>query len=213
MALFPPWSNSLFAGGLALIGATAAGALLVGWLYVRSPLNTGVDEPIAQPVVFDHRHHVADDGIDCRYCHYLVDDSPHAGVPPTSLCMNCHAQIWNNAALLEPVRASYFTDTPIVWSRVNGLPDHVFFDHSIHVNRGVGCVTCHGRVDQMASVHKAQPFTMQFCLDCHRNPEPFLRPRGAITAMDWTAPQPSLGARLAALNAIRPPTNCTGCHR
>src|SRR5207237_390956 len=140
-------------------------------IYVRTPFYTQQQDPVDQPVQFDHRHHVGDEGIDCRYCHYLVEKSPAAGVPPTSLCLNCHEQIWNKSPKLAPVRESYFADRPIVWNKVNKLPHFVYFNHSIHVRQGVGCVTCHGRVDEMAQVEKAQSLAMGWCLECHRHPD------------------------------------------
>jgi hypothetical protein len=214
MALFSPSSNSLFTTFLVLVLLFVVGGTLGLWLYVRTPYNTAEGEEIVQPVMFDHRHHVADDGIDCRYCHYTVDTSPFAGVPPTSLCMNCHAQIWSSSVQLAPVRNSYFTDQPLVWRRVNAVPDFVFFNHSIHVTRGVGCVTCHGRVDHMPAVYKAQPLTMQWCLACHRDPIPYLRPQDHITDMSWNpSEQIAIGAAIFKERKINPPTNCTGCHR
>ena len=214
-ALFPRWSNTAVRVAiLAIIAILIGGPLaLMGW--VRSPNVTGEDDPIEQPVQFDHRHHVRDDGIDCRYCHALADRSPYAGVPPTETCMGCHNQIWNDSPLLEPVRRSYFENRPIRWRRVNDLPDFVYFNHSIHVNKGVGCVTCHGRVDLMARVYKAEPLTMGWCLGCHREPESHLRPLARITDMDWKPeiPQRRLGQELKELYGIKELVNCTTCHR
>jgi len=193
-----------------LAGGVIGGVCLL-MVYMRTPYITKVGVPVGQPVMFDHRHHVVDDGIDCRYCHYTVEKERSAGMPPTSLCMNCHNQIWNSSPLLAPVRESYFTGKPIEWRRVHVLPDFVYFDHSIHVNKGVGCVSCHGRVDQMAQTEKAEPLTMIWCLDCHRNPAPNLRPQEAITAMDW---QPhGNGAELARQNHVQSLTHCSACHR
>ena len=214
-ALFPPWSDSLFR--LALGGAAAAlgGALLALMVYVRSPWKRHQDAPVPQPVQFDHRHHVQDDGIDCVYCHSTVTSSPTAGMPSTGKCMGCHSQIWNQSILLEPVRRSWFSGTPIPWNRVTSIPDFVYFNHAIHVNKGVGCVTCHGRVDQMPAVHKVAPMTMGWCLECHRLPEPHLRPLSAITDMGWDpgGERDAIGARLAKEYGVRHITNCTGCHR
>ena len=152
----------------------------------------GMEEPIEQPVQFDHRHHNADLGIDCRYCHSTVDKSPKAGVPSTEFCLNCHSQVWNESPKLEKVRRSQIEGKPIEWNKVNDVPDFVYFNHSIHVNKGVGCVTCHGRVDKMAAVQKAEPLTMRWCLDCHRNPGPNLRPVSEITNMAWEPPRTQL---------------------
>jgi hypothetical protein len=199
-----------------ITGATTAvgvPGLLMAW--VRTPYQTDRSQPIAQPVEFDHRHHTLDEGLDCTYCHYGAERSPYAGIPATSLCMGCHSQIWNNATLLEPVRASYINDIPIVWERVYRLPDFVFFNHAVHTRRGVGCVTCHGRVDEMARVYRVTTLSMSWCLACHRNPEGHLRPLDHITDMGWVAPtsQDELGRDIKRELGIDPPTNCSGCHR
>ncbi len=193
--------------GAALVGGPA---LLFAW--VRSPIHTLQGEAVEQPVDFDHRHHVRDDGIDCLYCHTDAERSPHAGVPATEVCMNCHAQIWTDSPLLEPVRASWFENEPIRWQRVNNLPDFVFFNHAAHVRQGVGCETCHGRVDLMANVTAQAPLQMKWCLDCHRAPARHLRPQDQITTMGYHA-APEVGRRLAAERQVNPPTYCTGCHR
>ena len=185
-------------------------ALLMAW--VRSPMQRDMNEPIAQPVEFDHRHHTRDDGIDCMYCHYDAERSPSAGVPETELCMGCHSQIWNESPLLEPVRRSYREKSPIVWNRVHNLPDFVFFDHSAHVNRGVGCETCHGRVDLMARVSQVEPMNMVWCLECHQDPTPHLRSPDRVTEMGYEAP-PEMGRRIEAMFDIDPGTHCTTCHR
>ncbi|MBF5046516.1 cytochrome c3 family protein [Aggregicoccus sp. 17bor-14] len=184
-------------------------------VLARSPLGVGSHEPVHQPVQFDHRHHAGDEGLDCRYCHDAVERSASAGLPPTSRCMGCHSQVWNESPLLEPVRASYFSGQSIPWNRVHRLPDFVFFNHSIHVNKGVGCVTCHGRVDSMPLVSQQAPLTMGWCLDCHRNPTPHLRPREAITSMTWRAPGDPAETGRAVQQAlhVEPRTNCTTCHR
>ena len=217
-ALFQPSSNTAFRLALFAIALLFGGGLIAGpMIYVRTPFYTQQQDPVDQPVQFDHRHHVGDEGIDCRYCHYLVEKSPNAGVPPTSLCLNCHAQIWNKSPKLAPVRESYFADRPIVWNKVNKLPHFVYFNHSIHVKQGVGCVTCHGRIDQMAQVEKWAPLTMGWCLDCHRNPERFLRPREEVTSMTFTPgsekEQLALGERLKADYHVATRTSCTTCHR
>lgn len=192
MALFPRWTNTV----ARVTGALTLGApvLILGllWLYVRTPFVTNQGLPIDQPVQFDHRHHVRDEGIDCRYCHTTVESSATAGMPSTQVCMSCHEQIWNKSKYLEPVRQAYFTNQPIQWERVHNLPDFVYFNHSIHVAKGVGCVSCHGRVDQMAVIQQGAPLTMGWCLSCHRDPIPHLRPQEFITSMTWT-PKQSLG--------------------
>jgi hypothetical protein len=184
-------------------------------LYARTPYARAMQEPVEQPIQFDHRHHTRDEGIDCRYCHNTVDRSPAASVPQTQLCLNCHSQVWNKSPLLEPVRESFFKNTPIKWNRVNQLPEFVYFNHSIHVNKGVGCVSCHGRVDTMPAVEKATPLTMGWCLECHRRPEANIRPVEEVTNMEWQ-PQgdPEEAGRLqAAKNNVHTRTSCTTCHR
>jgi hypothetical protein len=215
LPLFPKWTNNLARLSLALLALIPAVALGFSWVWVRSPLRTGQNQPIAQPVQFDHRHHVVDVGIDCRYCHQTVETSSSAGVPPAELCMNCHSQIWNKSPKLEPVRQAFFSGQPIPWHRVNKLPDFVYFNHSIHLAKGVGCVTCHGRIDEMAEVAQGEPLTMEFCLNCHRNPEPQLRPKEYLTDMAWKPVEDPtvLGARLAEENHVHSRTSCTTCHR
>src|SRR6266496_5077831 len=156
---------------------TAAFALWTCIQIQRSPYVTyaGIARP--QPAPFSHQHHVAAIGIDCRYCHTSVETSAFAGIPPTKTCMNCHSQLWNTAPILEPVRASFRDDKPLHWIRVHDLPDFVYFNHSIHVKKGMGCESCHGRVDQMPLMFRQNSLQMQWCLDCHRNPEDFVRPR------------------------------------
>ncbi|TMA91356.1 MAG: cytochrome C [Deltaproteobacteria bacterium] len=215
-SLFKPSSNTAFRLALAALALLFGGGLIAGpMIYVRTPFFTQQQDPVDQPVQFDHRHHVGDEGIDCRYCHYLVETSPAAGVPPTSLCLNCHEQIWNKSPKLAPVRESYFADRPIVWNKVNKLPHFVYFNHSIHVRQGVGCVTCHGRVDEMAQVEKAQSLAMGWCLECHRHPERYLRPRDQITSMTYkpTEDQLAIGKQLKEQYHVETRTSCTTCHR
>jgi hypothetical protein len=214
-ALFPRSSNRLarLTIGLVIAGASVAlGGLL---LFQRIPYGTRQLVEVVQPVQFDHRHHVLDDAVDCRYCHQGVERGASAGIPSTSLCMNCHAQIWNKSPRLEPVRRSYFTGRPIAWVRVHQLPDFVYFNHSIHVAKGVGCETCHGRVDQMPNLFQVAPLTMSWCLDCHRNPAPNLRPREAVTEMGWQPPgdPEALGRELVKSYEVHTRTSCTTCHR
>jgi Cytochrome c7 and related cytochrome c/Class III cytochrome C family len=214
-ALFPPWTNTASRLVLVLLVVLVVGIPTALCIYVRTPYVTDQEFPVAQPVEFDHRHHVADDGIDCRYCHATVESSPWAGVPPTATCMGCHDQIWNASAMLEPVRRAYFSGQPIVWRRVHELPDFVYFDHSIHVTRGIGCATCHGRVDKMGKVYQVAPLTMGWCLGCHRDPEPNLRPQAEITSMTWAPTgDPAVLAELLAHDyGTRRLTNCSTCHR
>jgi hypothetical protein len=197
----------------------------------RSPYTTfaGVARP--QPVPFSHAHHVGGLGIDCRYCHTSVEKSSFAGIPPTKTCMNCHSQIWTNAPMLEPVRQSFQTGQSLVWSRVNDLPDFVYFDHSIHINKGVGCDTCHGPVDRMPLMYNYASLQMEWCLDCHRAPEKYLRPRQEVFNMRYQPPdefhplefegkkyydQQGLGRDLVKayhLRTVQDITSCNTCHR
>ncbi len=218
--------------------ATIFGAVFVvaalGWLlYIiqGSPYVTTAGLRKPQPVPFSHQHHVTGLGIDCRYCHTSVETSSFAGIPPTKTCMNCHSQIWTNAKLLEPVRASYRSGESLQWTRVNALPDFVYFNHSIHVTKGVGCNTCHGPVDQMPLMYQAQSLQMEWCLSCHRAPQNNLRPRDQVFNMRYQQPsstnpvevdgksytdQASLGADLVKKYKVRSVmdiTSCNTCHR
>lgn len=186
---------------------------LVGFVwYYGSPKYTDVGYAPVQPVPYSHRQHVGDYGMNCRYCHFAVERSPVAGIPPTQTCMNCHANIKPQSDLLLPVRESWSQGQPVHWVRVHKLPDFVHFYHNAHVNKGVGCVSCHGRIDQMVTVRQDQPLSMSWCLDCHRNPEKHLRPKEAVTNMEYTAAIPDEGARLAREYNVHPPTNCSACH-
>lgn len=183
----------------------------------RSSYNTGQDVVRPQPVPFSHDHHVAGLGIDCRYCHSSVETAAFAGMPPTSTCMGCHKIIWQAAPLLEPVRDSYRTGAPIRWTRVNDLPDFVYFNHEIHVAKGVGCASCHGRVDQMKMMYQAAPLLMRWCLDCHRQPQDHIRPRSEVFNMAYEATdQRAEGERLVREYHVRDAvtlSNCSMCHR
>ena len=213
-SLFPRWSNTVFGLVVFLLGALTLGAMAAPMVFVRTPYATQAGNPTLQPVTFDHRHHTRDDGIDCLYCHFEAERSRYAGVPPTELCMGCHSQVWNDSPLLAPVRKSFFTKTPIRWARVHALPDFVRFDHSAHVKKGVGCVTCHGRVDLMAAVYQVAPLTMEWCLDCHRSPDENLRPLDRITDMVWQPAEPRALTGAALRRGLRaaPPTQCSTCH-
>lgn len=200
----------------------AAVFILAGLTWVlmaldRAPYVTGQGVVLRQPVPFSHEHHVAGLGIDCRYCHTGVETSSFAGLPPTATCMNCHKMIWADSPMLEPVRASLRTGQPIAWTRVNDLPDFVYFDHSIHVAKGIGCASCHGRVDTMPLMRKAASLQMEWCLQCHRHPERFVRPRSEVFNMVWhAADQQDLGPRLVGEYRIRGAgdlTSCSTCHR
>jgi cytochrome c7-like protein len=192
-----------------------AGAGWVLAVFYRSSYVTTVDIAYVQPVPFSHQHHVSQLGIDCRYCHTSVETSSFAGIPPTKTCMNCHQQIWIGSDMLEPVRESYRTGKSIAWQRVHNLPGFVYFDHSVHVNKGVGCVSCHGRVDQMPLIRQTQTLLMEWCLDCHRNPESHLRPREEVFNMTWERPrnEPDLGKELMEQYNVHSLMSCSTCHR
>jgi hypothetical protein len=195
----------------------------------RSSYVTAAGTAYVQPVPFSHEHHAGRQpsglGIDCRYCHTTVEDSPFAGMPPTKTCMNCHSQIWVGSRMLEPVRASYRTGESIRWDRVHNLPGFVYFDHSIHINKGIGCASCHGRVDHMPLMWQEHTLLMEWCLECHREPERFVRPRAAVFLMDWEPEhekdpqtgQPydrrTLGRKLVQEYQIQSLTSCSTCHR
>jgi hypothetical protein len=180
-----------------------------------SALLTDVGVTRHQPVPFSHRHHVGELGIDCRYCHTSVEESSFAGLPPTATCMSCHSQIWLNSPMLEPVRASYRNYKAIEWVRVYALPDFVYFNHSIHVSKGVGCTTCHGPIGDMPLTWRAASLQMEWCMDCHRQPEKYVRPREAVFNPNYQAPanQLELGRKLVEEYQIQSLTHCSTCHR
>ncbi len=213
--IFRRRANAIARGSIVGVVLLVVGILAAVSIVQRSPYSTGVGVARAQTIPFSHKHHVTDDGIDCRYCHTSVERSSFAGIPSTEICMNCHRQLWNESPMLEPVRESYRTGRPLVWNRVNDLPDFVYFDHSIHVAKGIGCSSCHGRVDQMPETWKARTLEMGFCLECHRFPERHVRPRERVFDMDYQPPpdQPALGRRLVAAYGIERKTSCSVCHR
>ncbi len=215
-AIFQPRSTLIARATLLAIAGLVSVAIGWWWLAPRSDWVRRVGFTVDQPVPFSHQHHVSGLGVDCRFCHVSVEVSAKAGLPPTWTCMTCHSQIWTNADLLEPVRRSLSENKPITWGRVNNLPDYVYFNHSIHVAKGVGCSSCHGQVDAMPLTYKAATLTMQFCLNCHRNPGPQLRPETAIYDTNWVrpadAPPPeAMLAHYAIPN--RTLTDCSICHR
>ena len=202
---------SIVAGVVTL--ACAGGALFE--LIADSNYATRQGDAREQPVPFSHAHHVGSMGIDCRYCHTSVENSDWAVIPPTKTCMNCHSQIWINSSTLEPVRESFRTNQSIKWTKVYDLPDFVYFNHSIHVKKGVGCETCHGRIDEQPLTYQQPSLQMRWCLDCHRNPEQYLRPRDQITTMGYvpSEPQEQLGARLVKEYHVQKLDTCWTCHR
>lgn len=212
--LFPSWFDKLVPlGGLLVVGGVLYAVVLI--LLSTSPNTTATGYMPTQPVPYSHALHAGELGIDCRYCHTGVEIGAKASIPPTQTCMNCHANVRKDSKLLEPVRESFATGMPIEWVRVHDLPDFVYFDHSAHVTRGVSCVSCHGRVDQMDVVYQAEPLNMGWCLSCHRNPESHLRPRQFVTDLGWQPDEDPavLGARLREELGINPSTDCSVCHR
>ena len=201
-------------GLLSLVG----GLILLAIVLARSGYTTRQEIFVEQPLQFSHMHHVTDDGIDCRYCHTSVETSSFAGIPPTKTCMNCHSVLFANASFLEPVRASFRDNKPLHWVRVHDLPDFVYFNHSIHIKKGVGCETCHGRVDKMALTWQENSLQMSWCLDCHRNTEQHLRPREFVTKMGYepAGDQAEIGRKLHdeyKIRDVRTLTSCSTCHR
>jgi hypothetical protein len=215
--IFSPSMNLIVRIALLALIFLVAGLAALAYFLIRSPVVTGVGVAQPQPVAYSHQQHVGGLGLDCRYCHSSVETSNTANIPPTETCMGCHAQVATDSAALEPLRTSYEQGQPLAWIRVHDLPDHVYFNHAIHVQQGVGCETCHGRVDQMPVVYKAQNLQMDWCLDCHRAPEKYIRPRDAVFTMGWTPPvdQATLGPQLVAEHGIQVEglTDCSICHR
>jgi hypothetical protein len=214
--IFRRRSNSIARAGI-------VGALLLicgsGWILHAvywSPYTTREMIPLEQPVPFSHKHHVFGLGIDCRFCHATVEKSAFAGMPSTETCMTCHSQIWKDAPMLAPVRDSLAKNEPLRWDRVNDTPDFVFFNHSIHVSHGIGCATCHGQLDRMPLTWQSHTLYMKWCLDCHRAPEKFIRPRDEVFNLNWTATnQFALGKKLVAEYQVHTQqlTDCSMCHR
>jgi hypothetical protein len=210
-ASFNTLSRVSIFGGVFFVGLAAWASAVM----LRSPYATRAGVAREQPVPFSHEHHVGGLGIDCRYCHATAEVSAFAGLPPTKTCMSCHSMVFTDAPLLQPVRESYRSDTSIPWVRVHDLPDFVYFDHSIHVAKGVGCTTCHGAVDRMPLTSAESSLAMEWCLGCHRDPEPFLRPRAAVVDPAWDPQSLTAGQRaeLASELGVKRLTDCTTCHR
>lgn len=213
--IFHPSTNTI--SRVSIFGAVF---IVAGLLYLiaqvhRSPWMTEAHVAKEQPIQFSHERHVGGNGIDCRYCHTSVEESGFAGIPPTKTCMNCHAELFANSPFLEPVRESFESGRSIEWTRVHDLPDFVFFDHSIHVNKGVGCTTCHGPVNRMPLMAQEQSLQMEWCLDCHRRPEAFVRPRSEVFNVNWVRPanQTEVGRRLVEEYQIQQLTSCSTCHQ
>jgi hypothetical protein len=216
--VFPKSANAWSKASVLALVFTILG---LGWGMLtlqRSDILTTANQFHEQPVQFSHQHHAGGIGIDCRYCHTSVEVSASAGIPPTKTCINCHSQIWNTSPYLEPVRASFRDDKPLNWVRIHDLPDFVYFNHSIHVRKGVGCETCHGRVDRMPLMMQKSSLQMEWCLDCHRDPSRFVRPLDQITTMGYqpAEPQSVIGPRLVKdykIAGLEHMTSCSVCHR
>jgi hypothetical protein len=189
----------------------------LGATYYMTPKYTRVGYAPIQPVPYSHALHAGQLGLDCRYCHSNVEKSGFANLPTAQTCMNCHDQIKTTSPLLAVVRQSYQTGQPVPWVQIHEVPDFVYFNHAVHINRGVSCVECHGQINQMDVVAHAKPLSMGFCLDCHRNPEEHLRPRDEVTNLDWKAPSPAaqleMGTKFKHDWKVNPPQSCSGCHR
>jgi len=216
--LFHRGANNIAKASMALVIVLGGVVYFAYSQIARSSYLTNRYLERPQPVQFSHKHHVGDDGIDCRYCHTSVETAASAGIPPTQTCMNCHNQLWSETPYLEPVRASFRDNEPILWERVHDLPGFVYFNHSIHVAKGVGCSTCHGQVDNMPAVYQENTLQMEWCLSCHRQPEAFIRPKSEIYNMSWKDSNLSAEERqnLKTEYKIRSKellTSCSTCHR
>lgn len=214
--IFPRWANRVPLRALIIL-AILATTVVAGVTYYFTPKYTRVGYMPTQPVPFDHALHVNQLGMDCRYCHTYVDRSGHSNVPDTATCMNCHNAVQADSPLLAPVRASYDSGEPVEWVRIHKVPDYVYFNHAVHVNRGISCVECHGNINEMEVVSHAEPLSMAFCLECHRNPEDYVRPLEQVYDLDWEAEseeaQIEQGTRLVREWSVNPPQSCSGCHR
>jgi len=213
--LFRPSSNTIAKVTIAVVVLLVGCTFAVAYIMDRGPWTTSVRVAPQQPVPFSHKHHVKDDGIDCRYCHTSVEDSAYAGLPPTETCMSCHSQIWSNASATQLIRDSWATGKSIEWTRVHDLPDYVYFNHSIHLNKGIGCSTCHGRVDEMPLMYRVNTLNMNWCINCHRQPEKYIRPKSEVFNIDYVYPndQVTLGRQLVKTYHVQSLTDCVTCHR
>lgn len=211
MQIFPRSLNYLPLIGALVAVLGGAGLTFAIWYY-GSPWNTQVGFAPVQPVPYSHKLHAGELGIDCRYCHANIERSQEAMIPPTQTCMGCHAVIKQDSVKLTNVRESWKSDKPVEWVRIHQLPEHAYFDHSVHLANGVGCTSCHGRVDQMEIVRQDKPLSMSWCLDCHRDPAQHLRPKDQITNMAWE-PSDDPTEQLARAELVNPPQHCSGCHR
>jgi hypothetical protein len=212
--LFPPWANALPSITAAILGLTVAAIIAAAYIWGGWD-NLKVGYRPVQPIEYSHQLHAGKLGIDCRYCHNTVERAAFAAIPPTQTCMNCHWKVKTDSAMLAPLRESWANDTPIAWVKVHKVPDYAYFNHAPHINAGVGCSSCHGRIDQMPRVMQVQPLNMRWCLDCHRDPAPYIRNPADVTKMDW---EPDLSLSHSEPHAkngrlLTPPLHCSGCHR
>ena len=214
--IFPEWSNKIPKQALIAVPLVVI-ALVAGVTYYATPKYASVGYQPIQPVAFDHSLHAGQLGIDCRYCHTYVEQSEHSNIPGANTCMNCHSQIKADSPALAPVRDSYESGMPLHWIKVHRTPDYVYFNHSVHVNRGISCVECHGQVNEMEVIYQSKSLTMLFCLDCHRNPENYIRPLAEVYNLDWEAgsvlAQKEMGKKFVHDWKVTPPQSCSGCHR
>jgi len=213
--VFRPSINTIAKVSIPAVLLILGGLLTVLVIVPRSPWVRGQKVPVEQPIQFSHKHHVGDVGVDCRYCHTSVETSSYAGIPSTNICMNCHSQIWSDSPTLQVVRDSYENDVPLNWNLVHKVPDYAFFNHSIHVAKGMGCTTCHGPVGDMPVVWKGGTLLMEWCLQCHRNPEKYVRPQEAVFDPTWQPPanQAEIGRQLVVQYNIEAKLDCYVCHR
>lgn len=214
--IFPKWTNKLPLLIIVCLGLVIT-AIILGVNYYFTPKYANMGYQPIQPVPFDHSLHVGQLGMDCRYCHTYVDRSEHSNVPASSTCMNCHGQIQTDSPALAPVRESYESGESVPWVRIHKTPDYVYFNHAVHVNRGISCVECHGKINEMQVVHQDKSLTMLFCLECHRNPEKYIRPLDKVYDLDWKAEsqeaQIEMGKQFVHDWKVMPPQSCSGCHR
>lgn len=213
-AIFSKTSDVILKIGGAVVGLAVVGGI-AGFVWISHPRNLDTGYTPVQPVPYSHKLHAGDMGMDCTYCHYTVTKAAYAAIPSTEVCMNCHTKVRPQSARLELIRDSYKTGKAVPWVKIHSLPDYVYFNHSAHVTAGVSCVSCHGRIDQMIEVQQVEPLNMGWCLNCHRNPAPNLRPVEFVTKLGWKpeGDPAELGKKIIAEKKINPPVHCSGCHR
>jgi len=212
--LFPQWTDKFRHRVTLLLAGAPIYLIVLGYYGCKSETLRVGYKPV-QPIPYSHALHAGELGMDCRYCHSTVEQSGHAAIPPAETCMNCHHAIRSDSPFIAPIKEAAAGGKPIHWVRVHDLPDYVYFNHSAHVRRGVGCESCHGRIDQMKEVWQAKTLTMQWCVECHTNPDAALRPLSEVTTMGYDPPggAEQVGAAIRKANNINPPTNCSTCHR